>query len=86
VNYHVEHHLLMFVPCYNLPLFHEILLEKGFGPKMEIQPSYPTVLKLATSKVETANDDEPANEAGEVGNNHGAGIAFNITPRADKRA
>jgi fatty acid desaturase len=86
VNYHVEHHLLMFVPCYNLPLFHEVLLEKGFGPKMEIQPSYPAVLKLATSKVETANDDEPANEAGEVGNNHGAGIAFNITPRADKRA
>jgi len=86
VNYHVEHHLLMFVPCYNLPMFHTILLEKGFGPKMEIQPNYPAVLRLATSKVETANDDEPANEAGEVGNNHGAGIAFNITPRADKRA
>ena len=86
VNYHVEHHLLMFVPCYNLPLFHEILLEKGFGPRMEIQPNYPAVLKLATSKVETANDDEPANDAAEVGNNHGAGIAFNITPRADRQA
>jgi fatty acid desaturase len=85
VNYHVEHHLLMFVPCYNLPEFHHILLAKGFGPKMEIQPNYPAVLKIATSKV-AANDDEPANETGEIGNNHGAGIAFNITPRADKRA
>ncbi len=25
VNYHVEHHLLMWVPCYNLPKFHKFL-------------------------------------------------------------
>lgn len=50
VNYHVEHHLLMFIPCYNLPAFHRLLLSKGFGPRMEIQPDYPTVLRLATAK------------------------------------
>lgn len=50
VNYHVEHHLLMYIPCYNLPRFHEILMRKGYGPRMEIQPDYPTVLRLATAK------------------------------------
>lgn len=50
VNYHVEHHLLMYVPCYNLPRFHHLLMDKGFGTRMEIQPDYPTVLRLATSR------------------------------------
>ena len=50
VNYHVEHHLLMYVPCYNLPRFHRLLMDKGFGTRMEIQPDYPTVLRLATSR------------------------------------
>jgi fatty acid desaturase len=81
VNYHVEHHLLMYVPCYNLPKLHEVLVAKGFGPKMELQPDYMTVLAMATSKPEGgANDDEPV----ETGNNHGAGIAFNITPRTNR--
>ena len=52
VNYHVDHHLLFYVPCYNLPRLHALLLKKGFGPKMEIQPNYATILKLATSKPE----------------------------------
>ncbi len=25
VNYHLEHHLLFYVPCYNLPRVHRIL-------------------------------------------------------------
>jgi len=25
VNYHLEHHLLFYVPCYNLPRVHKIL-------------------------------------------------------------
>ena len=37
VNYHVDHHLLFYVPCYNLPKLHRMLLAKGLGPKMEIQ-------------------------------------------------
>jgi fatty acid desaturase len=53
VNYHVDHHLLMYVPCYNLPKLHAMLLAKGYGPKMEIKPNYFSVLKLATSKKES---------------------------------
>jgi fatty acid desaturase len=54
VNYHVDHHLMMYVPCYNLPKLHRLLLEKGFGPRMEIQPDYSTILTMATSKPEPA--------------------------------
>jgi len=53
VNYHVDHHLLFYVPCYNLPMLHAMLLEKGYGPRMEIQPNYMSIWKLATSKPET---------------------------------
>lgn len=52
VNYHVDHHLLMYVPCYNLPKLHRLLLAKGYGPRMEIQPNYISILALATSKPE----------------------------------
>ncbi len=55
VNYHVEHHMLMYVPCYNLPKFHRYLKENGWHEKMEIQPDYWTVLKMATSKL---SDDD----------------------------
>jgi hypothetical protein len=45
------------------------------------------VLKLATAKPESAaNNNEESADANEAGNNHGAGIAFNVTPRANKRA
>jgi fatty acid desaturase len=54
VNYHLEHHLLFYVPCYNLPRLHRMLLAKGFGPKMEIQPDYLTMMKRAVSKPEPA--------------------------------
>ena len=54
VNYHVDHHVLMYVPCYNLPKLHRLLLAKGFGPRMETQPNYWTMLKLAVSKEEPA--------------------------------
>lgn len=54
VNYHVDHHLLMYVPCFNLPKLHRLLLAKGYGAKMEIQPGYASVLKLATSALPQA--------------------------------
>src|SRR5262249_54339770 len=28
VNYHAEHHLFMYLPCYRLPLAHRLLVEK----------------------------------------------------------
>ena len=44
VNYHLEHHLLMHVPCWRLPRLHRMLLEKGLGDRMETAPSYWQVL------------------------------------------
>jgi fatty acid desaturase len=57
VNYHLEHHLLFYVPCYNLPRVHRILSESRLGPRMEVQPSYAAVLRLATSRPD--QDDRP---------------------------
>jgi fatty acid desaturase len=50
VNYHLEHHLFMFVPCWRLPAAHRALLATGLGERMEIQPDYGAVLGLATSR------------------------------------
>lgn len=48
VNYHVEHHAYMHVPCYRLPALHKDMLVRGHGRRMEIQPGYLSVLSLAT--------------------------------------
>lgn len=58
VNYHVDHHLLMYVPCYNLEKLHALLLAKGFGPKMEIRQNYAEVLRLAASRPETSGEQQ----------------------------
>ena len=50
VNYHLEHHLFMFVPCWRLPSAHRALLASGLRQQMEIQPGYAAVLRLATSR------------------------------------
>jgi len=52
VNYHVDHHVLFYVSCYRLPRLHALMLAKGFRSKMEIQPGYLAVLRLATSRQE----------------------------------
>jgi fatty acid desaturase len=49
VNYHLEHHLFLFVPCWRLPAAHRLLLAKGYGPRMEIQAGYGDVLRRAAS-------------------------------------
>lgn len=49
VNFHLEHHLFMFVPCWRLPAAHRALLATGRGRQMEIQPGYLAVLRAATS-------------------------------------
>ncbi|MEQ1890687.1 MAG: fatty acid desaturase family protein [Alphaproteobacteria bacterium] len=56
VNYHLEHHLMMFIPCYRLPLARKLLLAKGLGPRMAYKPDYRSVLALAVSKPETAEN------------------------------
>ena len=51
VNYHAEHHLFMYLPCYRLPEAHQLLIDKGLIKRMEVRPGYWDVMKLATSKV-----------------------------------
>jgi fatty acid desaturase len=57
VNYHLEHHLLFYVPCYNLPKLHAILMRGPHAGRMEVQPGYLSVLKLATTKPDA--EDRP---------------------------
>ncbi len=62
VNYHLEHHLLMTVPHYNLPRMHELLKERGILDDACIEYGYKTVLERAASKRLDANPgaDDPA--------------------------
>ncbi len=50
VNYHAEHHLFMYLPCYRLPDAHRMLTEKGYIQRIDVCPGYLDVLKLATSR------------------------------------
>ena len=47
VQYHLEHHLLMTVPHYSLPKFHEMLEERGLLEEACIADNYVQVLRLA---------------------------------------
>jgi fatty acid desaturase len=57
VNYHLEHHLLFYVPCYNLPKLHAILMQGPHAARMEVQRGYLSVLRLATAKPD--DEDRP---------------------------
>jgi fatty acid desaturase len=50
VNYHLEHHLLMTVPHYNLPRMHRMLRERGALGTACLTVGYPAVLRLASSR------------------------------------
>jgi fatty acid desaturase len=50
VNFHLEHHLLMTVPHYNLPRLHEMLKSRGALDGACVANGYWSVLKLAASK------------------------------------
>jgi fatty acid desaturase len=50
VNYHLEHHLLMTVPHYNLPRMHRLLRERGVLGQACVTVGYPAVLRLASSR------------------------------------
>ncbi len=50
VNYHLEHHLLMTVPHYKLPVFHRMLRERGLLEDANVLRGYASVLRLAASK------------------------------------
>ncbi|MFL6839185.1 MAG: fatty acid desaturase, partial [Bradyrhizobium sp.] len=55
--YHLEHHLLFYVPCYNLPKVHRLLSKSRHVDRMEVQPNYAAVLRLATAKPD--QEDRP---------------------------
>ncbi|ABE39070.1 fatty acid desaturase family protein [Rhodopseudomonas palustris] len=50
VNYHAEHHLFMYLPCYNLPEAHRLLRDKALIGRVAVAPSYRDVLRLAMSR------------------------------------
>jgi fatty acid desaturase len=50
VNYHAEHHLFMYLPCYRLPEAHRLLFDKGLIKRMEVRPGYLDVMRLAMSR------------------------------------
>jgi fatty acid desaturase len=64
VNYHLEHHLVPYAPCYNLPRVHRILSRGAFSARMEVQPGYATVMRMATAR--PANEDRPGDLASPV--------------------
>ena len=47
VNYHLEHHLIVNCPYYNLKEAHRLLMAKGLQEQMELQPSYRAMLNVA---------------------------------------
>ena len=49
VNYHLEHHLIMHVPCWRLKKVHALLLKKGYAEKMKVSKSYFDVFKQITA-------------------------------------
>ena len=50
VNYHCEHHMFTQIPCWKLASAHRMLERKGVTPRMEVQPGYMAVLKLASGR------------------------------------
>jgi fatty acid desaturase len=49
VNYHLEHHLVMTVPHYNLPRMHRLLRERGVLADACVTRGYVRVLRLAAA-------------------------------------
>ncbi len=64
VNFHLEHHLLMTVPFYNLPRLHRLLDERGALDGTCTERGYLNVLRRAASKREA--DPEPVEAEGEA--------------------
>jgi len=47
VQFHCEHHMFMHLPCYQLPRAHRLLEQKGVTARMEIEPGYLAMLRVA---------------------------------------
>ncbi|MEQ8661564.1 MAG: fatty acid desaturase, partial [Gammaproteobacteria bacterium] len=55
VNYHLEHHLVPWVPCYRLPELRRYLVANGYGERIETVHGYRAVLRQVT----VAAPDDP---------------------------
>ncbi len=49
VQFHLEHHLLMTVPHYNLPRMHRMLSERGALDDATVEKSYASIVRRAAS-------------------------------------
>lgn len=47
VNYHLEHHMVMHVPCWRLREMHGLLMSKGLGDRMRVSLSYRSAMDEA---------------------------------------
>jgi fatty acid desaturase len=63
VNYHLEHHLFVYTPCWKLPAAHRMLMAQGWGPRMELAQGYLQVLRQATAKDPSSPDSTPQNRS-----------------------
>ena len=65
LNYHLEHHLLMTVPHYNLPRLHALLAARGVLADACVERSYWRILRRAASRVAAPGERAaaPATEA-----------------------
>ena len=73
VNYHLEHHLLFYVPCYNLPKLHAILMNGPHAGRMEVQPGYISVMRLATARPDA--EDRPGEIVNSARRSRGGKVA-----------
>jgi fatty acid desaturase len=63
VNYHLEHHLFVFTPCWKLPAAHRMLIAQGFGPRMELTHGYRQVLiKAIANRHDDPDHGKPADQ------------------------
>lgn len=67
VNYHLEHHLLMWVPCYRLPLLQRYLRTNGHGARLVVTKSYRAVLREVTLAKDEAGSEPPRRAERAVG-------------------
>ena len=49
VNYHMEHHFMAGVPCYNLPKLRSLLKQKGVLDSVPVVYGYGQVLRMAVA-------------------------------------
>lgn len=57
VNYHLEHHLVFYVPAYNLPHVHALLMASPLANRVTVEHGYLAVLRRALSRPD--HEDRP---------------------------